>query len=76
MARSLSTSPAVAPKTNMLAAPISWRISTLAPSSVPTMRPPFMANFMLDVPLASVPAVEMCSDTSEAGMITSASDTL
>jgi hypothetical protein len=25
-----------------------------------TASPPFMANFMLDVPLASIPAVEMC----------------
>ena len=29
-------------------------------------------NFMLLVPIASVPAVEICSDTSAAGMIFSA----
>ena len=33
-------------------------------------------NFMLPVPEASVPAVEICSDKSAAGMIFSASDTL
>ena len=36
---------------------------------------PFRANFMLPVPEASVPAVEICSDRSAAGMIRSASDT-
>ena len=43
---------------------------------VPRMRLPFMQNFMLDVPEASVPAVEMCWLTSEAGMMVSADDTL
>lgn len=33
-------------------------------------------NFILPVPLASVPAVEICSDRSAAGMIFSAIDTL
>jgi hypothetical protein len=33
-------------------------------------------NFMLPVPEASLPAVEICSDTSAAGMMRSASDTL
>ena len=33
-------------------------------------------NFMLPVPEASVPAVDICSDKSAAGMIFSASDTL
>jgi hypothetical protein len=33
---------------------------------VPMMRHPFIWNFMLLVPLASVPAVEMCWDSSEA----------
>ena len=33
---------------------------------------PFSANFMLPVPDASVPAVEICSDGSAAGMIVSA----
>jgi hypothetical protein len=31
--------------------------STLAPSSVPIVSAPFSMNFMLPVPLASVPAV-------------------
>lgn len=35
-------------------------ISMLAPSMVPMMKEPLSANFMLEVPLASVPAVEMC----------------
>ena len=51
-------------------------ISMLAPSLVPRMRQPFIWNFMLEVPEASVPAVLMCCDSSEAGMMTSASDTL
>jgi len=49
---------------------------TLAPSQVPMIRPPFRTNFMLEVPLASVPAVEMCSLTSLAGIMISALDTL
>ena len=47
----------------------------LAPSSVPIVSAPFSANFMLLVPEASVPAVEICSLRSAAGMILSASDT-
>ena len=43
-----------------------------APSSVPTVSAPFSAIFMLPVPEASVPAVEICSDRSAAGMIRSA----
>ena len=35
-------------------------ISILAPSMVPIIRQPFIWNFMLDVPDASVPAVLMC----------------
>ena len=62
--RSRGTSFVVAPKMNMLSNPISSPISMLAPSSVPMMRLPFMANFMLDVPDASVPAVLMCCDSS------------
>ncbi len=31
------------------------------------VRAPFMANFMLPVPEASLPAVEICSDSSAAG---------
>ena len=37
---------------------------------------PFIANFMLLVPLASVPAVEMCCESSAPGTITSAELTL
>ena len=40
--------------------PTSSAISMFAPSTVPRRRPPFKQNFMLDVPDASVPAVEMC----------------
>ena len=40
------------------------------------MRHPFIWNFMLDVPEASVPAVEMCWESSEAGMSVSARETL
>ena len=47
----------------------------LAPSSVPTVSAPFIASFMLPVPEASIPAVEICSDTSAAGMMLSASET-
>ncbi len=36
---------------------------------------PFRANFMLPVPEASLPAVEICSERSAAGKIRSASDT-
>ena len=44
-------------------------ISTLAPSSVPMVTAPLSTNFMLPVPEASMPAVEICSDRSAAGMI-------
>ena len=40
--------------------PVFSAISTFAPSRVPMMSDPLSANFMLLVPLASVPAVEMC----------------
>ena len=59
----------------MLSSPTSSRISMFAPSSVPMVSAPFSANFMLPVPEASVPAVEICSDSSAAGKIRSASDT-
>ncbi len=36
---------------------------------------PFRANFMLLVPEASLPAVEICTDRSAAGMMDWASDT-
>ena len=66
---------AVRPKMKMFTAPTSSRISIFAPSSVPTVSAPFIENFMLPVPEASVPAVEICSETSAAGMIFSASET-
>jgi len=47
----------------------------VAPSIVPIVTAPFRANFMLLVPDASVPAVEICSDRSAAGKTSSASDT-
>jgi hypothetical protein len=49
---------------------------TFAPSQVPMIKPPFITNFMFEVPLASVPAVEMCSLISLAGMMISALETL
>jgi hypothetical protein len=39
-----------------------------APSSVPSVIAPFNPSFMLPVPLASKPAVEICSDTSAPGI--------
>ena len=75
-ARAASTSAAVKPKMKMLSSPTKSRISTLAPSSVPTVRAPLSAIFMLPVPEASMPAVEICSDRSAAGMIISANETL
>ena len=60
----------------MLSSPTLSLISTLAPSSVPMVRAPFSANFMLPVPDASMPAVEICSERSAAGIITSARLTL
>ncbi len=58
---SFSISSTLAPKIKIFYWPTSSKISTLAPSIVPIMRPPFITNFMLLVPDASVPAVEMCS---------------
>jgi hypothetical protein len=52
------------------------RKPTLAPSHVPMIRPPLRTNFMLLVPLASVPAVDMCSLISDAGTMISALLTL
>lgn len=74
--RRSSTSSALAPKMKQLWLPAASSISMFAPSRVPMMRPPFRTNFMLLVPEASVPAVEMCSEMSEAGTMTSASETL
>ncbi len=53
--RSLLISSARTPKTNTSSTPVSSAISMLAPSQVPMMRQPFIWNFMLDVPDASVP---------------------
>jgi hypothetical protein len=50
----------------MFSSPLSSAISMFAPSMVPMMVQPFIWNFMLDVPLASVPAVLMCWLRSEA----------
>ena len=55
--------------------PTSSRISTLAPSRVPMVRAPLRAAFMLPVPEASLPAVEICSLSSQAGKTSSASET-
>ena len=74
--RRATTSIASMPKIAMFSAPTWSRISILAPSSVPMVRAPFSASFMLPVPEASMPAVEICSDRSAAGMITSARLTL
>ena len=57
----------VRPKIWMLSSPTRPRISTFAPSSVPSVTAPFIMNFMLPVPLASLPAVEICSLMSAAG---------
>ena len=59
----------------MLSAPSCSNISTFAPSSVPIVTAPFIMSFMLPVPLASLPAVEICSDTCAAGMSISAAET-
>ena len=59
----------------IFSSPTSSWISTLAPSSVPMVTAPFRASFMLPVPEASLPAVEICSERSAAGMMRSASET-
>jgi hypothetical protein len=74
--RRRAASSAVMPKRKKFSAPTCSRISTLAPSSVPMVGAPFSANFMLPVPDASLPAVEICSDRSAAGIKRSASETL
>ncbi len=38
-----------------------------APSSVPMVSAPFIANFMFPVPEASLPAVEICSESRRRG---------
>ena len=59
---------AVRPNRKKFDSPASWAISIVAPSRVPTVKAPFIMNFMLPVPLASKPAVEICSETSLAGI--------
>ena len=44
--------------------PTASMISIFAPSMVPMVRAPFMANFIFPVPEASFPAVEICSERS------------
>lgn len=66
-----ATSSTLMPKMNRFSSPASSAISTLAPSIVPMVRAPFSMNFILPVPEASVPAVEICSDRSVAGMTAS-----
>lgn len=56
------------PNMKKFSSPASSAISTLAPSIVPIVRAPFSMNFMFPVPDASVPAVEICSDRSAAGI--------
>ena len=68
--------PLIRPKRKKFSAPTASRISMLAPSSVPMVSAPLSANFMLPVPEASMPAVEICSERSAAGMIRSALVTL
>ena len=65
--RVLMTSSAVKPNRKKFSGPTSSRISTLAPSRVPMVSAPFNENFMLPVPDASMPAVEICSDKLAAG---------
>jgi hypothetical protein len=57
----------VRPNKKKSRSPTASRISTLAPSSVPMVSAPFIESFMLPVPEASFPAVEICSDRSAAG---------
>ena len=70
------TSSELIPKINILSAPTSSNISTLAPSIVPIVSAPLSINFMFPVPDASLLAVEICSLTSAAAKIISALDTL
>ena len=59
----------------MFSAPTCSRISMLAPSSVPIVSAPLSDSFMLPVPDASMPAVEICSERSAAGMMRCAVET-
>ena len=59
----------------MLSMPTCSEISTFAPSIVPIVMAPFIMYFMLPVPLASLDAVEICSEISVAGISICALDT-
>ena len=63
------------PKRMRLSSPTASRISTFAPSSVPSVIAPLIMNFMFEVPEASVPASEICSLISAAGVRSSAQET-
>lgn len=60
----------------IFSSPTYSKISTLAPSNVPTIIPPFIQAFIFPVPDASIPAVEIYSDKSVPGNIISAELTL
>ena len=64
------------PKRKIFSRPTAWVISTLAPSRVPTVSAPPSISFMLPVPEASVPAREICSEISAAGISSSERVTL
>jgi hypothetical protein len=64
------------PKINALSLPAFSTISTFAPSIVPIVIAPFIMNFILPVPDASLDAVEICSEISAAGISFSAYVTL
>ena len=71
---SLVTGPAPAGQITINQMYVQYRIPA-AKTGVPIVMAPFMASFMLPVPEASVPAVEICSERSAPGMMTSATDT-
>ena len=75
-ARRAATSSAFRPKMKRFSAPTRSAISMLAPSSVPMVSAPLSESFMFPVPEASMPAVEICSERSAAGMMDSARLTL
>jgi len=66
-ARQPSTSSVFKPNRKKFSAPTASRISTLAPSRVPIGERAIHAEFHVAVPEASLPAVEICSDSSAAG---------
>ena len=58
-ARLSATCCAVNPNRKKFSSPAASAISIVAPSRVPMVSAPFIINFMLLVPLASYPAVEI-----------------